>query len=95
MFNSEFNALSVDKISDSCLLPIGNGGPRNSATRYIHTRDNGWSLEVRTTLQSDLSFILRHTGNGCNTILNLIQNAIDFPNIITIIRNERELLNNT
>ena len=32
---------------------------------------------------------------GCYIILNLIQNAIDLSNIKAIIRNERELSNNT
>ena len=32
---------------------------------------------------------------GCDIILNLIQNAIDLLNIAAIIRNERELSNNT
>ena len=32
---------------------------------------------------------------GCDIILNLIQNAIDLSNIKAIIRNERELSNNT
>ena len=34
MSGSELNALSVDKISDFYLLPIGNGGPGNSARFY-------------------------------------------------------------
>ena len=34
MSGSELNALSVDKISDFYLLPIGNGGPRDSARFY-------------------------------------------------------------
>ena len=32
---------------------------------------------------------------GCDIILSLVQNSIDSPNIMTIIPNERVLLNNT
>ena len=33
--------------------------------------------------------------NGCDVILNLIKNAIDLPNIMAVIRDERSFSNNT
>ena len=58
---------------------------------------NGWSLEIRTTIQSDFSSTLHMTHSNTvviNIILKLIQNVIGLPNIMTFIRNDQDLLNN-
>ena len=56
---------------------------------------NWWSLEIRTILQRDFFPYHGTQEKGCDIVLNLIQNAIDLQDITAIIRNERELSNNT
>ena len=74
MVNSELNALSVNKISDSYLLPTGNGETRNPARFYWATR---YIKMVRLSITSILATAFeKQLSENKNTFFNCVLKAV-------------------